>query len=327
MELTAFLQARIYGGEPHPGLSRLSQLAGHRIGDTTFDRTVAESRQRLEPWMPLFFVPIGEAGGFHMGVHLRPSDVRSRRLAILQVQSPGAIMEISGSLEHLVYWSLAYQEGAGRGRVRPNFPEYLSRAQQVFGEDFYQPGRHGRFSDDEAQQVTASVHGGSADYYFGSQVFESDPGAKLEALKQGMKAEPECMAFYLRAARLHVERGERLQAASMLARALDCYHHTSYEDSLEKDYALAGQLLKEFPGEFSDVNRRDLETTTDKQRLLWVTELYQDGKVELATKILCDMCHDMRDYDSVLHLFRKHFEKLSWDWGLALCEFRAGTIA
>jgi hypothetical protein len=162
---------------------------------------------------------------------------------------------------------------------------------------------------------------------FNQAVFEEDPDQKLEWLRQGIALEPGCMAFHLQAARLHVERGERPQGATALAAALKCYHHTSYENDLAADYELGRELSREFPNEFTDFDRRDLATTNDKPRLLWVTELYQQGEVEPATKLLADMCHEMEDYDSVLHLFRKHFEKLGWAWAEALCDFRSGSVA
>lgn len=326
MHVTEFLQQRIYGGNPHPSLAHLSKLEGRQIGDTSIDSTLEDSHRRLKPWMPLFVLPIGEAGGFHIGVHLRPSDVKSRRFAILQMQSAEAMMEMSGSLEHLIYWTVAFQEGAARGRPRPNFEKDVATAAGIFSAGFYEPGRHGRFSNHEAQQVTAGVHGGSAEYYYAGYLLEDEPDAQLDWLKQGITAEPECLAFYVRASRLHEERGERLQAATMLARALNCYHHTSYEGSLKEDYDRGRRLVKEFPGEFSDVNRRDLEIADDKTRFVWVTELYEGGQVELATKVLCDMSHEIGDYDSVMKIFRKHFERLSWDWGLALCDFREGRV-
>ncbi len=54
----------------------------------------------------------------------------------------------------------------------------------------------------------------------------------------------------------------------------------------------------------------------------WVIELYESGDAELGAKLLSDMCHERADHDSVLPIFRRHFERLGWDWALALCDLR-----
>ena len=322
MKIADFLRQRIYPSAP-PALEILARFAGRTIPHTTFDETIQQARQRVEPWMPLYSLPIGEHAGFHIGVHLRPTEVQGSRVAVLRLESAGSIIEVSPSPEHLIYLSLARREGELSQEPDEEFSREVEAVQAVLGADFYKTGSQGQFSDDQAQDVAARVIGPSLEYFYSSALFADDNAQKLELLERGVAKEPGCMALHLLAAQAHVERDEQPQAAVRCAQSLKCYHHTSYEDDLESYYETARSLLEQFPGEFDDDDRRDLDTYgDDKARLLWITELYSAGRVELATKVLCDMCHALQDYESVLHIFRKHFEKLGWSWGLALCEFR-----
>jgi hypothetical protein len=103
---------------------------------------------------------------------------------------------------------------------------------------------------------------------------------------------------------------------------LDCYHHTAYDTDLDEYFALGRSLLKEFPDLFSDDARWIVTETDPKNWVRKAGELFYAGQVERADKILNDVCYGISDYSGSLGAFRKHYEKLGWDWALALIDLR-----
>ena len=304
-------------------LSLLDRLAGKFIGSANFYADVNEIRDQIENWMPVFFVPIAQEA-FRVGLHLRPSDIASKRLAIMRANDDGQMIEIANSIDQFVYRALLEEEGYGNDHGKPlrAFAQSVDQANEVFGPDFYSPGRHGKFSKDAVDQVMVDVFGGTAYAFYVEALFEEDLAKRLPTLEKGIAVEPGCMALYALAVETLLELGDRSQAAKRFAASLECYHHTLYTQDLNELFDRGRPLLDEFPEFFTD-DQRWVVNEDDQQN--WVrraAELYKSGDVERADKVLNDLCSGMGDFSASIGAFRKHYEKLGWSWALALCDLR-----
>lgn len=320
----AFLSERMRLRTDPQNLERLDRLARKELGNATFF-TLDEARAEIETWMPLYFLPIGTESGFYLGLHLRPSDVKEGRMAIAHIDTDGAMIEVAKSLEEYAFRAVAALEGAVNemGHL-DEFDESVALANEVFGSNFYEPGRHGDFGQGDLEKLMIEVHGGTP-YAYNLMAFLADePAERLRWLQQGIELGAESLHLYASAAEAHEELGDTVKEAAAVVRSLACYHHTAYLTDLDELRDMGRRLLGDLPDVFSDEARRDLTLVSDREWMELVMSLYQTGDVEEATKLLCDMSHEFRDYDSVLEIFRKHYEKLGWDWALALCDLREG---
>lgn len=320
--ISRFLQEQLHY-PPDAALARLDQVAGERIGRTEFLSDMAAARAAIEPWMPLFYLPVASTSD-GVGLHLRPADVRTYRIAFCAAQGPGQFIETALSLEQLVYRGLLGQEGYGNGGKMPaSFAPSVARANQVFGDAYYQPGRHGEFYSGDESTLMLEVFGGSPEAIHTEAVLAEAPAARLALWERGIRLGTESLALYAGAARVHAELGDRRQAAECVARSLLCYHHTAYEVDLNEYMAFGKPLLHEFPTVFSEDAAWQLQTPDPR---LWAKRahaLFEAGQVERADKLLNDLCHGTGDYSAAVGAFRKHYEALGWDWALALCALRA----
>jgi tetratricopeptide (TPR) repeat protein len=307
-------------------LQALNRVGGEMVGNTTFYADLDKCVAHIEPWMPIYFFPIGVESGFHIGIHLRPSDIASGRIAIIKAVDEAEMIEVAGSLRHYIFLCLAGQEGyVNETGPLSYFDQSVSVVNRIFGKDFYQPGRYGKFMEDDADQLAINVFGGTPYYYYRAALFEDDVQKKLDILAQGIVVEPDCMALYAAVAELHYELDDKRRAAETLVRSLKCFHHTSYSTDLDEYYEMGRSLIQAMPDAFSEEARRDLATVGEEARLNLVMALYQDEEVVEATKMLCDLCHSFRDYNAPLEILRKHYSKLGWNWALALCDLRNAT--
>lgn len=327
MSIGEFLHNRIGLQAQSHDLQALDRLGGKRVANATFYADLDECMTNIELWMPIYFLPIGVESGLPIGIHLRPSDVAAGRLAIILAVEEDAMIEVAGSLRHYVYRCLAQKEGFvnEEGTLVPSFEQGVSLANRLFGKDFYQSGSHGNFTVDEADELASKQFGGTPEVYHEVARTEDDALKKLAILEQGLAVEPECMKLYINAAKLHYELDNKRRAAETLVRSLKCFHHTCYGTDLDEYYEMGRSLLHAMPDAFSEEARRELITVEEKDRLNLVMDLYQDEQVVEATKMLCDLCHSLGDYNAPLEILRKHYSKLGWDWALALCELRSAT--
>lgn len=323
MSITQWLEQNIYRDTAPAELSVLEQLCGRQVGSARFFSSLDDCLGAIVPWTPLYCLPIGEYGGFFVALHLRPSDIASGRMGVLSLNGDDAMIEIANSISHLAFLGIARQEGlVNKEGPNESFDRALISVRDVFGDAFYRPGSFGDFGSEEAEGIAALRFGGTPSYYDTAAFFEDDTQEKLGLLLKGVQAEPRCMTLHIELAQLHAEQGDDHAAAGAVSRSLACYHHTAYGADLDEHYEFGQRLLSTLPELFSAEACRDLTTTDEKDRLSWVMELYQSNDVEAATKLLCDMSYERADYDSVLPIFRKHFEKLGWDWALSLCNLR-----
>jgi hypothetical protein len=300
------------------------RLGGHEVGGVRLFQTRDDCRQAIEPWMPIFFLPAGQAT-FTVGIHLRPSDVAKNRLAFMTADDEGEMIEVASSLQSLVYRGLAESEGYTNetGKVPDWVKSSIAEANRVFGADFYQFGRHGKFKSPQTDRMLVDVLGGAAYGFWDLATSLDDPKKQLDVYERGIAVEPGCLALYAGAVEALVALGDRRRAAEQFARSLACYHHTAYTTNLADYFELGRSLSKEFPDLFDDDARWVLSEQDPRNWARRAGELFKAGAVERADKVLNDMCYGIRDYDGAVGAFRKHYERLGWKWALALCDLRA----
>jgi tetratricopeptide (TPR) repeat protein len=320
--IAAFLRQRLHYPDSD-SLSRLGALAGRHIGRTDFLADLEAARNALEPWMPIFVLPTA-ATVFEVGLHLRPADVRAQRLAFCCAHSPGVFVETALSLEQLVYVGLLGQEGYGAdGNMPPDFASSVAEANKMFGVDFYEPGRHGKFTSGDEPWIMVEEFGGTPEAIDTLAVLARKSDEKLALWERGIALGTDSLAMYAGAARILLGLGRRKEAAERIARSLECYHHTAFEVDLEEYFETARKLLGEFPALFSEDTAWQLNTPDPRLWAKRAAQLFEAGQVERADKLLNDLCHGTGDYTAALGAFRKHYQALSWDWALALCELRS----
>lgn len=311
-----------------PPAADLDRLAGLTICDTLFFPKLEACAEAYEPWMPIYYLPIGDLDGQSLAIHLRPYDRESQRLAFLRAADESSLVEVAESPRALVLGALIRCEGwVNEEGELSDFDRGIETANSVFGTNFYKRGARGEFGSDESDRVLAAEVGPSAEYLLGEHLMADDSATGLRFLEQGISTGTRIMAFYRRAAEELHEEGRSKEAAAHCNSGLQCYHHTSYTSDLSDFYELARELLVKHPEAFDEHATIDLGLEGDKERLTFIAEQYDHGDVEWATKLLCDMCHRMEDYDSVLHLLRKHYEKLGWGWALKLCDLRSKGVS
>lgn len=320
--LTEFFKGRVTPAIAEK-LRIIDQLAGKSIGHSRFYSDLDEVSEKCESWLPVFLLPFGRET-FRACLHFRPSDVSSGRLAVMRADDEGEMIEIANSLEQFVYRALLEEEAWGNeeGKMMKSFPDSVASANALFGADFYKQGRHGNFKGDDVEQLIIDHFGGTAHAFYVGAVFLDTPREKLTYYEKGLAIEPACMALYVGAVKALVALNDRRSAAERFARSLDCYHYTAYDADLNEYFELGRSLLKEFPDLFYDDRKWILNETDPHNWARRAGELFNQGEVERADKILNDTCYGIRDYSGSIGAFRKHYEKLGWDWALALCDLR-----
>ncbi len=310
-----------------PGISQtlkqLDRLAGESIGRSRFYSGVDEVRENIEPWMPLFVLPVAKET-FKACLHLRPDEVAKGLLAIVRADDEGDMIELANSLDQFVYRTILEEEAWGyeSGKARPSLPNSIAKANEIFGAGFYEQGRHGKFRDDDVERLMIKVFGGTANAFWSEAVLKDTPGEKVPIFEQGIAIEPSSLVLYAGAVKALIELNDRKRAAELLARSLDCYHYTAYTTDIDEYLDLGRSLLKEFPDLFSEDAKWVLTETDPRNWARRAGELFNTGEVERADKILNDLCYGIEDYSKSVGAFRKHYEKLGWDWALALCDLR-----
>lgn len=321
--LTDFLGSAVFASAP-AALADLARLEGRQIDELRLFATIEECAGQLYEHVPLYVLPVGEAAGFPVGLHLRPEDVAAGRLAFVSIQGPGQLIEIASSPRHLAALSLLRVEGFSQETGETDeLDDAVAAAAAAFGEDFFAPGRNGRFRSDEAESVAVRRFGPTPSSCTEALLFADDRQERRRIMHEGRAAEPRCMELHMRAA-LDADLGDAERAAAA-ALALSCHHHTAFETRLPRFYAAGRALLERVPEAFSETARRDLATADDQERMRWAADEGQRGDLALAVKLLADMCHQRNDYQSALPSIREHFEGLGWHWALALCELRAAA--
>jgi hypothetical protein len=241
----------------------------------------------------------------------------------VSIRDDSRLIEFAPSPRYLVVLSLLRLEGeVQEGADTDRFDDALRQSQEVFGEEFFVPGTRGYFVRSQAEEIAAKEFGPTPARCFRAALYAGDAQERRRSLAEGIAVEPGCMALHIERALDYAESGDDRAAAAATVAALACYHHTAYGNDVDRIYDQGRALLQRVPHLFPEVARRDLLTTDEQDRMRWVIELYEGGDAELGAKLLSDMCHERADYDSVLPIFRRHFERLGWDWALALCDLR-----
>ncbi len=320
--IAAFLHERLH--YPKSAKSALlDKLAGERIGRTTMLAGLDAARAAIEPWMPIFYLPVA-ATSVGVGLHLRPADVRAHRLAFCAAHAPGQFVETALTIEQLIYLGLLGPEGYGNGgkKMPESFAPSVAKANEIFGAGFYEPGRHGKFHSGDEPLVMLEAFGGTPEAIDTQATLADTAAEKLALWQRGVALSTESLAMYAGAARSALELGQRKEAAELVARSLDCYHHTAFEVDLDEYFELGRGLLHEFPKAFGEDAAWQLQTTDPRAWPKRAAELFKAGQVERADKLLNDTCHGTGNYNVALGAFRKHYEALGWDWALTLCDLR-----
>ena len=324
--ISDFLANNVFGVTTED-LADFAKLEGCDLRELTLFGDIEDCKVALSSSMPLYVLPVGGSAGFPIGLHLRPKDIAERRLAFVSVQDETTLIEFAGSPRHLVTLSLLRTEAfAMETGDTETLDEVVRKCRDMFGPSFFTPGAHGTFTWEDVEEIAAEKFGSTPLDCFEAALFAKDQQERRRFLREGIEMEPGCMALHTKLAMDYAKTGEEQPAAIETAAALGCYHHTAYTTNLDKLYTQGRTLLDQYPDVFSEFDKKDLLMTDERDRLRWVTELYEAGEVEPGTKLLCDMCHKLMDYDSVLPIFRRHFEKLDWQWALALCNLRDGRV-
>lgn len=197
----------------------------------------------------------------------------------------------------------------------------IRTAREFFGASFYRE-QYDPASLEHVERVMIDEYGGAAaDYVELAKLaaLRKSPGERIDWLKRGAGAVPECMYFHRELARLYRQQGESTAAAHSFARSLKCYHHTGCGLRPEEYYTLGRELLEEVPVAFSDAARRDLTLEDGEARMRWLVSLFREGNAATSVKLLSDFRYDSRtDLHPVLFEFlRLHYEELDWEWALA----------
>ncbi|AFZ26572.1 hypothetical protein Cylst_4493 [Cylindrospermum stagnale PCC 7417] len=327
MYISEFLRNQICLESDSDDLQAIDQLGGEEFGNAIFYSDFEDCVAHIQPWMPIYFFPIGSESGFEIGIHLRPSDIASRRFAIIRALDEGAMIEVGLSLRHYIFRCLATYEGyINEGDPLPSFEASVSLANRIFGKDFYQPGSYGNFIGEEADEVASKIFGKSPFLYHETALFEDDIQKKFEILQEGITAEPGCMVLYTDAAKLYYKLEDYARAAQMLVNSLKCFHHTAYSTDLEDYYAMSRSLLQLLPEAFPEEARSFLNIIDDKERVLFTGQPYKDGQLVEGAKRLCDLCHYLGNYNNIsFTALKKIYSELGWNWALALCDLRSSS--
>jgi hypothetical protein len=326
MYISEFLQNQIGWKSDSPDLQAIDQLAGEEFGNAIFYTDFDDCVAHIQPWMPIYFFPIGSESGFEIGIHLRPSDIASKRFAIIRALDEGSMIEVGLSLHHYIFRCLATYEGyVNEGDSLPSFQASVSLANRIFGKDFYQPGSYGDFFSEEADEVASKIFGKSPFLYHETALFEDDVQNKFKILQEGIAAEPGCMVLYTDAAESYYKLDNYEQAAQMLVKSLKCFHHTAYSTDIEKYYEMNRALLQIVPEAFPEEAIRFLNIIDDRERVLFTGQPYKDGQLVEGAKRLCDLCHYLGNYNNNIsfNALRKIYSELGWQWALALCDLRS----
>jgi hypothetical protein len=320
--LGEFLHEQVQLPAPAEDLKRLTALAGEEIGNTFFYSSLDEAVDAIEPWMPIYFLPIGLEASFHVGIHLRPSDVQAGRLAVARGDD-AELIEVANSLGDYVLLCVATLHAVvnEQGPLRA-FDESVKRANRIFGDDFYVLERNGDLGRGEVETLLLTEGRGSADAYRVAALNEDDEAARIRIYEQGVEQAPGCLHLHAKLAELYHQRKADVRAANALSNALDCYHHTAYFTDL-KDFARLGRrIAKAAPETVSESAQRELSASGVKDRTRFALQQADDGNVENSIKLLCDLGHDARNYGAVLDVLREHYKQLDWRWASALCTLR-----
>jgi hypothetical protein len=320
--ISGFLATEVFGASPHD-LDDLRRLEGRNFHELSLLSSIEECRAEMTPATPVYVLPVGAAAGFLIGLHLRPQDVAARRLAFVSIRDDASAIEFAPSPRYLVMLSLLRLEGAALQRGSTGrLDDAVRQSEEIFGKGFFVPGTHGDFVRSQAEEIALAELGPTPAGCLDAAAFAVDARERRERLREGIAADPGCMALRIRLALDYAVSGDDGTAATETVAALECYHHTAYGSDIDRIYDEGRALLQRVPHLFPEVARRDLLTTDEQDRMRWIIELYGNGDAELGAKLLSDMCHERADYDSVLPLFRRHFERLGWDWALRLCDLR-----
>lgn len=131
-----------------------------------------------------------EAGSI-IGIHLRPNDVQTGRIAIVRIDDGREIIEVTASLKQYVFRCVATLEGfVNEEGPLKEFDESLKQVNDIFGKDFYRVGSHGNFTEGEVDNLMLQFFGGSP-YAFAMQAFFQDnPNEQVKVLNRPSVVNP-----------------------------------------------------------------------------------------------------------------------------------------
>ena len=309
----------------------LNKLSGKSFGEVHFFDSVEECIGNIEHSMPIYFFPIGKAKTDLIGLHLLPSDINNNRFAIMSYDlefSRGSMIEIASNIEDFVYRCLAKMEADEIEYPKRKFDNNaLLIASEIFGTDFYVKGKNATVFVEKLMLNLSRASANDYSFIYSDITFDKEPvEMRLEVLIKGLSHAPNCLSLYIDLIELYAEMNDFNKAANTFIASLKCFHHTIYLKSIDGYYQLGKSLIVCQKGIFSEEVVFNLNNWKDKDRMALISKLSKAGEFEKATKVICDMAHDFGDYNQPLPLLVKLFEKLNWNWALALCEIRQNII-
>ena len=350
MKISAFLSQQLELTLPEMTSVALDQLAGQEVRFTHFYPDFEAAAHRLLPWMPLYFFPIAREDMYLYGFHLTPGNRAAERLPIIQVgRNPIServeATEIAPSLQRYLHrimleWEQNYEDEEynvppEERALEEEMSTSLPFLRQLFGDDFYTPGRREFYIHEEKykeyyfdgiEEITIRHLGGTPhDYAEKLWPLGADELIEKQALaEEGCRIFPDWFVLHLKLAQINRKLDNPLAAAQSVRRALACYHYTAHRDDPQGAYDLGRELLNEVPDVFTPADREALAERSDVDRVKWIVSFVSQGNVERTVKLLDDLCFDWQQYETpyVLDFFKRLYTRLGWQWASALCDLR-----
>ncbi len=300
----------------------LNRLDGESIVLHRFDTDVD---RRLSAWdghaatylLTRHLLPIAECAHLTVGLHLLPTHVEQARVAVAQFDPEREqLIDHAHSMRAYLHRELLNADLDG-----DDIRDDLEIARALFGDEFYETPAS-QVSPDYVERTMIGTYGGAAADYKDLAFLARSRNERVDWLKRGAEAAPECLYFHWELARLYAEREAFETAAQHFARSLTCYHHTACTVRAEAYYALGRELLERVPAAFSETARRDVMLAEGKARMRWLVSLVEQGDLATSVKLLSDFRYDSgADAHPMLFKFqRAHYEALGWTWASAWCD-------
>jgi hypothetical protein len=220
-------------------------------------------------------------------------------------------------------------------KLEEEMADSLPFLRELYGPDFYTPGRREFYIHDEKWneyyfdslgEITIQYLGGSPlDYAEKLWPLSEDKLAEQQAVaEEGCQRFPDWFALNLVLAQIHWKSDNTLAAAQSVNKAIICYHHTAYDNDPQKAYDLGRELVNIVPDAFSPSVREALVERSDVDRVKWIVSFVSTGQPERTVKLLDDLCFDWQQYETpyILDFFKRLYAHLGWQWASALCDIR-----
>lgn len=298
---------------------QLARLEGAEVGPVRYLNTVAQARALRAPWMPVWFVPLGNVSPDRVfGLDLRPELLAAGRLSVAEVFGPGDLLGTADGLDTHLRWHLARAERRER-MDNPAFqrsPELVAAHQaawRAFARDL--------FSSDALDGVddvlTWLWDQGDRAPYTASLLSGSDHKANLSRLQASELANPGCMVLGLVGAGPASALRDLEEAARQLGFAARSMRYTVHNFRIDAAHGSAAGLAKHFPAHIpTDALARFLCADAAALR----ARLTGDVAPDEAARLVTDLGYEDDTMALAAPLLRPRYAAAGWTVAAALCD-------